>query len=55
MSRILEVSDLHVSYGPIKALRGVSLSVSEGETVSIVGANGAGKSTLMRALSGILP
>tara|TARA_R100001143_G_C3357481_1_gene133362 strand:- start:1906 stop:2664 length:759 start_codon:yes stop_codon:yes gene_type:complete len=55
MSRILEVNDLHVSYGPIKALRGISLHVSEGETVSIVGANGAGKSTLMRALSGILP
>lgn len=55
MSQILEVSDLHVSYGPIKALRGVDLTVAEGETVSIVGANGAGKSTLMRALSGILP
>lgn len=55
MSNVLEVNDLHVSYGPIKALRGVSLSISEGETVSIVGANGAGKSTLMRALSGILP
>ncbi|MGE4124937.1 MAG: ABC transporter ATP-binding protein [Pusillimonas sp.] len=55
MSSVLEVNDLHVSYGPIKALRGVSLNVSEGETVSIVGANGAGKSTLMRALSGILP
>lgn len=55
MSLVLDVNDLHVSYGPIKALRGVSLRVSEGETVSIVGANGAGKSTLMRALSGILP
>lgn len=55
MSLVLNVMDLHVSYGPIKALRGVSLSVSQGETVAIVGANGAGKSTLMRALSGIIP
>jgi branched-chain amino acid transport system ATP-binding protein len=55
MTAVLDVQNLHVSYGPIKALRGVSLTVAQGETVSIVGANGAGKSTLMRALSGILP
>jgi len=55
MTPILDVADLHVSYGQIKALRGVSLGVAPGETVAIVGANGAGKSTLMRALSGIQP
>lgn len=52
---LLEVRDLHASYGPIRALRGISLTVAAGETVAIVGANGAGKSTLMRVLSGILP
>ena len=55
MSVVLETSDLHVSYGPIRALRGINLSISQGETVAIVGANGAGKTTLMRALSGVLP
>ncbi|PUE22561.1 ABC transporter ATP-binding protein [Limnohabitans sp. MMS-10A-160] len=52
---ILSVSNLSASYGPIRALRGVSLEVKEGETVAVVGANGAGKTSLMRALSGILP
>lgn len=52
---ILSVSDLSANYGPIRALRGVSLSVREGETVAVVGANGAGKTSLMRAISGILP
>ena len=52
---ILEVNNLHVAYGAIKALRGVSFSISPGETVAIVGANGAGKTTLMKALSGMLP
>jgi len=52
---ILSVRDLHVSYGPIRALRGLDLAVHAGETVAIVGANGAGKTTLMRAISGLLP
>ncbi len=52
---ILDVKDLHVSYGPIKAVRGVSLSLSRGETLAIIGANGAGKTTLMRAISNLLP
>ena len=51
---VLEVNDLHVAYGAIKAIRGVSFTVGIGETVAIVGANGAGKSTLMRALSGVM-
>ena len=51
----LVVEDLHVSYGPIKAVRGCSFSLAEAETVAIVGANGAGKSTIMRALSNLLP
>jgi branched-chain amino acid transport system ATP-binding protein len=52
---ILDVSKLSASYGPIRALRGVSLQVREGETVAVVGANGAGKTSLMRAVSGLLP
>lgn len=47
---LLEVRDLHVSYGAIKALSGVSLKVFEGEIVSVIGSNGAGKSTLMNAI-----
>lgn len=56
MSRILlSVNNLHASYGPIRALRGVTFEVRAGETVSIIGANGAGKTSLMRAISGLLP
>ncbi len=47
---LLEVKDLHVSYGAIRALSGVSLKVYEGEIVSVIGSNGAGKSTLMNAI-----
>jgi branched-chain amino acid transport system ATP-binding protein len=51
---MLEVNDLHVSYGAIKALHGVSLKVPAGSIVTLIGANGAGKSTTLRALSGLV-
>ncbi len=51
---MLNVNDLHVSYGGIRALRGVTLEVMQGEIVTIIGANGAGKSTLLNAISGFL-
>ena len=51
---LLEVRDLRVNYGQIEALKGISLGVSEGEIVAILGANGAGKTTLMRTLSGLI-
>lgn len=51
MTELLKVNSLSVSYGPIKALKGISINVASGETVAVVGANGAGKSTLMRAIS----
>ena len=50
---MLELQDLHVSYGGIRALKGVSIQVNEGEIVSLIGANGAGKSTTLRAISGL--
>ena len=51
---MLRVSELHVAYGPVEALHGVSMSIAEGETVTVIGANGAGKSTLLKAICGIL-
>jgi branched-chain amino acid transport system ATP-binding protein len=51
----LQVEDLAVSYGPITALDGVSLSVGRGELLAVLGPNGAGKSTLVKAIAGIIP
>jgi branched-chain amino acid transport system ATP-binding protein len=50
---MLEITDLHVKYGAIEALKGISISVKQGQIVTMIGANGAGKSTLLRAISGL--
>ena len=52
---VLEVRDLRVNYGAIEALKGISLSLHEGEMVTLIGANGAGKSTTLRAIIGLVP
>jgi branched-chain amino acid transport system ATP-binding protein len=51
---LLKINDLHVSYGKIKAIKGITLDVKQGEIVTLVGANGAGKTTLLKTISGIL-
>ncbi len=51
---MLEIKDLHVSYGGIKALRGINMEVADKKIVSLIGANGAGKSTLLRTISGLV-
>ncbi|MCL6560986.1 MAG: ABC transporter ATP-binding protein [Firmicutes bacterium] len=51
---LLEVKDLHVSYGAIRALKGISCQVAEGEIVALIGANGAGKTTTLRTISGLI-
>ena len=55
MSTLLAVSDAHIAYGKVEAVRGVTLDVAANEIVTIVGANGAGKTTLLNAIMGILP
>ena len=51
---LLSVSDLHVSYGAIKAVKGISFEVNEGEIVTMIGANGAGKSSTMNTIAGLI-
>ena len=55
MSALLRVSDVHISYGKVEAVRGASLEVGDNEIVTIIGANGAGKTTLLNSIMGILP
>ena len=52
---LLEVEDIRTFYGAIEALKGVSLTVEEGEIVTLIGSNGAGKSTTLRSISGLTP
>ena len=51
---MLTIKDLHVSYGGIKALRGIDIEVPDGKIVTLIGANGAGKSTLLRTITGLV-
>jgi branched-chain amino acid transport system ATP-binding protein len=51
---LLEISDIHTYYGNIQALRGISISVEDGEIVTLIGANGAGKTTILNSISGLL-
>jgi branched-chain amino acid transport system ATP-binding protein len=51
----LEVKDLHVHYGKIEAIKGISVVVNEGEIVTLIGANGAGKTTTLKTISGLRP
>jgi branched-chain amino acid transport system ATP-binding protein len=52
---LLEVDEIHTFYGSIEALKGISLTVDEGEVVTLIGSNGAGKSTTLRSISGLSP
>ncbi len=55
MTALLSVNDLHVSYGKVEAVSGVSLDMQAGQIVTVIGPNGAGKTTLLAALMGLLP
>src|SRR5690349_16872570 len=52
---LLDVEGIHTFYGNIEALKGISISVEEGECVTLIGSNGAGKSTTLRSISGLTP
>ncbi len=52
---MLEIKDLEVNYGMIKAIHGISFSVNEGEVIALIGANGAGKTTTLHAINGLIP
>jgi branched-chain amino acid transport system ATP-binding protein len=52
---LLEIHDIHVFYGKVEALKGVSISVDQGEIVTLIGANGAGKTTTLKTISGLRP
>ena len=52
---MLTITDLHVHYGAIHAIKGISIQVNEGEVVSLIGANGAGKTTILHTISGLKP
>jgi branched-chain amino acid transport system ATP-binding protein len=52
---LLELTDIHTFYGNIEALKGISITVEEGEIVTLIGSNGAGKSTTLRSVSGLTP
>ena len=52
---LLELDDVHVNYGKVQALRGISLTVADGEIVTLIGANGAGKTTTLKTISGVRP
>ncbi|MBU0936685.1 MAG: ATP-binding cassette domain-containing protein, partial [Spirochaetes bacterium] len=51
---MLEVKDLVVSYGAIRAVKGISFNVEKGEIITLIGANGAGKTTTLKTVSGLL-
>ena len=51
---LLEIDDLHVAYGQVEAVRGVSLRVGEGQIVTLIGPNGAGKTSILSALTGLV-
>lgn len=55
MSEMLKITDLHVNYGMIQAIKGVDFHVDEGEIIALIGANGAGKTTILHTITGLVP